>query len=102
MNFYESQNPSKLEEAFYALADKLWYKEEKWYSKNYNIDIDNLYKILETDLEESIYKSLRMMELEVTRIPYKMWENSVDELAHIDDNLIRKKREFCYYLSFVE
>ena len=102
MNFFESQNPSKTEKAFMALADKLWFKEEMRYSENYNTTIDEIHNIHAEDLEESIYKYLRLMEIEITLVPYKMWVNSYQDTVPIDEHLIRKKRVICYYLSFVE
>tara|TARA_B110001450_G_scaffold204129_1_gene193776 strand:+ start:2555 stop:2863 length:309 start_codon:yes stop_codon:yes gene_type:complete len=102
MNFFESQNPSKTEKSFMELADRLWIKEETKYSENYNATIDKIHNTQAENLEESIYKYLRLMEIEITLVPYKMWLNSYQDTVPIDEHLIRKKRMICYYLSFVE
>ena len=39
MSYYETQNPTVLEEAFMNLADRMWDVEEKQYSKVNTIDI---------------------------------------------------------------
>lgn len=102
MAFYESQNPCVIEEAFMSLADMMWYVEESYYSKINNIDIDTIHNTLPAELEKSAYKSLRLIEQEISFKPYKMWCSSCKNVIAIDETAIRAKRELCYNLSFVK
>tara|TARA_B100000787_G_scaffold160811_1_gene140128 strand:- start:1961 stop:2269 length:309 start_codon:yes stop_codon:yes gene_type:complete len=102
MAYYETQGPSVLEDAFMTLADRIWDTEEQIYSQQFMIDTDDIHQIHASALEESVYKSLRIFELEIALIPYKMWCNSCEEIISIEESVIRTKRELCYKLSFVE
>ena len=102
MAFYESQNPCVIEEAFMSLADMMWDVEENYYSKQNNIDIDTIHNTLPAELEKSAYKSLRLIEQEISFKPYKMWCSSCKDVIAIDETAIRAKRELCYNLSFVD
>ena len=102
MAFYESQNPCVIEEAFMSLADMMWDVEENYYSKINNIDIDTIHNTLPAELEKSAYKSLRLIEQEISFKPYKMWCSSCTNVIAIDETAIRAKRELCYNLSFVK
>jgi len=102
MAYYESQNPSVIEEAFMGLADRMWDIEEKYYSKIYKLDIDTIHNTPSAELNQSAYKSLRLLEQEISFKPYKMWCCSCKDVIVIEETAIRAKRELCYNLSFVK
>lgn len=102
MAYYETQNPTVLEEAFMNLADMMWDVEEKQYSKVNTIDIDTIHNTAPEELEKSAYKSLRLIEQEISFKPYKMWCSSCKDVIVIEEIAIRAKRELCYNLSFVK
>ena len=101
-SFYESQNPSVIEDSFMNICDELWNREELIYSERYGENIGDVYKIPLNKLKKSIYKDLRKIELEITKNPYYKWLNhggGKNLKKEIDEKDIRKKREINYQVS---